>query len=67
MNNPNYTESENVDSLIGINVLNNEEIREMVAREAYRLAEQRGFKDGNPEDDWLEAERTVMAMLYINV
>lgn len=33
--------------------------REMVAREAYLAAEKRGFKGGDPVQDWLEAENKV--------
>ncbi len=32
---------------------------EMVAREAYLSAEKRGFKGGDPLQDWLEAESKV--------
>jgi len=31
----------------------------MIAAAAYSLAEQRGFQNGSPEDDWLRAEREV--------
>lgn len=33
----------------------------LIAQAAYRLAERRGFHGGNPESDWLEAEREVDA------
>jgi len=33
--------------------------REMIAREAYLLAEQRNFQDGDPVIDWLEAEARI--------
>ena len=32
---------------------------EMVAREAYLLAEKRGFNGGDQVQDWLEAEKKV--------
>jgi len=66
MNKHDYTVSEEVNSLIGVNALNNEEVHRMVEREAYLLAEQRGFKNGDPVEDWLEAEKKVIGMLYIN-
>jgi len=31
----------------------------MIAAAAYTLAEQRGFQNGSPEDDWLRAEKEV--------
>jgi hypothetical protein len=33
--------------------------REMIAREAYLLAEQRNFQGGDPVIDWLEAEAKI--------
>ncbi|MCG6937353.1 MAG: DUF2934 domain-containing protein [Gammaproteobacteria bacterium] len=64
MNKPDVNNSQEVESLIGVNVQNSEELREMVAREAYLLAEKRGFKDGDPVQDWLEAEKKVIGMIY---
>ncbi|MBV9182715.1 MAG: DUF2934 domain-containing protein [Acidobacteria bacterium] len=32
-----------------------------IRRRAYELYEQRGFVDGEPERDWLEAEREILA------
>ncbi len=37
--------------------------RDEVRREAYLLAERRGFAPGGEVDDWLEAERLVAARL----
>jgi Protein of unknown function (DUF2934) len=42
------------------------ERREMIAREAYLLAEQRGFDGGDPVADWLEAEAVVDRMLNMH-
>lgn len=39
------------------------ERREMVARDAYLRAEQRGFNGGDLVEDWLEAEKEVNVML----
>jgi hypothetical protein len=36
---------------------------EMVAREAYLLAERRGFQPGHELRDWFEAERKVDALI----
>jgi hypothetical protein len=36
---------------------------EMIAEHAYRRAAERGFVDGDPFQDWLEAEREVEAEL----
>ena len=33
-----------------------------IAEAAYFLAQQRGFSDGDPVQDWLEAERMIDAM-----
>ena len=41
------------------NVMGDNEIREMIAREAYLRAEKRGFNGGDPVMDWLEAEKQV--------
>ena len=40
---------------------------EMIAREAYLRAEQRGFQGGDPMIDWLEAEEEVDRMLNMNL
>jgi len=37
--------------------------REMIAEAAYLRAEQRGFAQGNAQDDWLAAEREVDMLL----
>jgi hypothetical protein len=39
------------------------EREEMIAVAAYFLAEQRGFAPGSDDDDWLEAEQRIDAML----
>lgn len=36
---------------------------QMIAEAAYLRAELRGFTDGDPVDDWLEAEREVDSLL----
>ena len=35
----------------------------MVSEAAYLKAEQRGFVNGSPEQDWLEAERELRARM----
>jgi hypothetical protein len=37
--------------------------RRLIAETAYLRAERRGFSGGNPDDDWLEAEREVDQLL----
>ncbi len=37
--------------------------REMIALAAYYLAESRGFAPGKAEDDWLQAEQVIDAMI----
>jgi hypothetical protein len=37
--------------------------REMIAAEAYRIAEQRGFAPGHEFDDWIAAESLIDAKL----
>jgi Protein of unknown function (DUF2934) len=36
-----------------------DEVRELVAKNAYYRAEKRGFEDGYELEDWLEAEQEV--------
>jgi hypothetical protein len=36
-----------------------EKVREMIAKKAYELYEQRGREHGHDLDDWLEAEKFV--------
>ncbi|MBK8163140.1 MAG: DUF2934 domain-containing protein [Gammaproteobacteria bacterium] len=48
--------------LLGVWVTPEERI-EMIRLAAFVRAEQRGFRDGSPEDDWLAAEREVDARL----
>jgi hypothetical protein len=40
-----------------------EERQRMIAQAAYYRAERRGFRDGNPEQDWIEAEAEIDAWL----
>jgi hypothetical protein len=40
-----------------------EDRERMIQEGAYYKAEQRGFEGGSPEQDWLEAEREVDALL----
>jgi hypothetical protein len=35
----------------------------LIAETAYRRAERRGFRDGDPVADWLESEKEVDALL----
>ncbi len=35
----------------------------MIAEAAYYMAEQRGFQGGSPQDDWLQAEKTIEAQM----
>lgn len=37
--------------------------RRLIAEYAYLLAERRGFTDGSPEQDWLEAEKEIDQLL----
>ena len=36
-----------------------DERHHLIAETAYFIAEQRGFQDGNPVDDWLQAEAKI--------
>ena len=58
--------SKNVKTSTRANALESNDRREMVAREAYLRAEQRGFTGGDPVQDWLEAEKKVNEMLKLN-
>ena len=58
--------SKNVKTSIKVNALESNDQREMVAREAYLRAEQRGFTGGDPVQDWLEAEKKVNELLKLN-
>jgi hypothetical protein len=40
-----------------------EERRHLIEVAAYYIAERRGFRGGSPDDDWLQAERDVDAMI----
>lgn len=43
--------------------LTGEEVRRKIALKAYQLFEKRGCVDGRDLDDWLEAERLVLAQI----
>ena len=45
-------------------VVNPEERHRMIAETAYFLAQERGFTDGDPIADWIEAERRVDRQLW---
>lgn len=51
------------ESLYGAEMIDMEmdEVREMVAKNAYYRAEKRGFEDGYELEDWLEAEQEISA------
>lgn len=38
-------------------------IQDRIARKAYELYEQRGYRHGHEKDDWFEAERLIFAEL----
>jgi hypothetical protein len=40
-----------------------EEKRSRIAELAYSYAEERDFKEGDPNEDWLRAERSIEQML----
>jgi hypothetical protein len=40
---------------------NDDGIRARIAERAYQLYEQRGYIDGHDNEDWLDAERSVLA------
>ena len=46
-----------------IRVISLGEVQEMVAREAYYIAERRHFQGGNQTKDWLDAEAVIYANL----
>lgn len=43
--------------------ISEQELRERIAQKAYELYEKRGRTDGCDVEDWLEAERLVLAQL----
>jgi len=43
----------------GQNTGSTDQLRNKIAETAYYRAEQRGFKGGNPVEDWLVAERDI--------
>jgi hypothetical protein len=58
--------SENADSLnydSSIAIGNDDKIRARIAEQAYYLYEKRGCVPGHEAEDWLEAERLVLAEL----
>ena len=59
------TETKTEKPLTEENAVDINEIREMVAREAYLRAEERGFNGGDPVQDWLEAEKKVNEILEL--
>lgn len=44
----------------------NQDYQEMIAEAAYYKAEQRGFIPGFEEEDWLDAENEILAMLKLH-
>ncbi len=42
-----------------------ERLRAMIAEEAYLRAERRGFQNGNPVQDWLDAEQEITHRLTL--
>lgn len=45
------------------NSYTSDEIRQMIAEAAYYHAEHRGFQGGNTEQDWLQAENEINALI----
>ena len=43
-----------------------QDFQEMIAEAAYYKAEQRGFIPGYEEQDWLDAENEILAMLKLH-
>jgi hypothetical protein len=43
----------------GQSTANADQLQKMIAEAAYYRAQQRGFKGGNPVEDWLVAEREI--------
>ena len=43
----------------GQDTASTDQLRNKIAETAYYRAEQRGFKGGNPVEDWLTAERDI--------
>jgi hypothetical protein len=41
-----------------------EQRHQMVAEAAYRRAQKRSFVEGNPENDWYEAEEEISQLLF---
>jgi hypothetical protein len=44
-----------------------EALNERIARKAYELYEQRGWQHGHDLDDWLEAERMILAEMKAQI
>lgn len=51
----------NIFSTIDAKKYNTQEIQQKIEKKAYELYEQRGGAHGNDLNDWLEAERIVLA------
>lgn len=49
--------------LVRTGKISSEQRHQMICNAAYYRAERRGFTDGSPEQDWLDAEAEVDAML----
>ncbi len=48
------------------NYPSDQDFQEMIAEAAYYKAEQRGFIPGFEEEDWLQAESDILAMLKLH-
>lgn len=48
------------------NYPSDQDFQEMIAEAAYYRAEQRGFVPGFEEEDWLQAETDILAMLKLH-
>lgn len=58
--NPGAAAGANAGGLVGVDA---EQRQQMIAEQAYLIAELRGFQGGDPCQDWREAEQRVNAML----
>lgn len=57
--------SKNTKTVAKRGIMDSEKQREIIAREAYLRAEKRGF-NGDPVQDWLEAEAEVSEMMKMS-
>jgi hypothetical protein len=48
----------------GQGTVNTYHLQKMIAESAYYRAEHRGFTNGNPEEDWLMAEREITSKIH---